>query len=69
MPIKLNLDVLFDYNCQEWSPYEIGSDDSTMTIKCVTKDKLHLRLINELSQQKAEIEALKREIQRLKNNS
>ena len=32
-------------------------------------DTLYVRLINELSQQKAEIEALKREIQRLKNNS
>lgn len=69
MSVKLNLDVLFDYNCREWRPYEIECDESTMTIKCVAKDKLHLRLINELSHLQAELETLKQETERLKNNN
>ena len=72
IPSKPCLPFVFKPDSELPTAYDVRgilAGSNSVSEECGTKDKLHVRLINELSQQKAEIEALKREIQRLKNNS
>ena len=58
--MKLELGNLVEYNCSEWIIEKIECGNGVMTVRFIEKAKLHLRLMNELEQQKADIETIKK---------
>lgn len=60
MPPKIKIGDLVEFNCQDWMVREVNADMEYgyLTIKCLAKDKLHLRLMNELETQKHKIKEL-----------
>ena len=64
MPQKIKIGDLVQFNCEDWMIREIEADMEYgyLTVKCLAKDKLHLRLINELETQKLKIKELEEKL-------